>query len=337
MRRIRRRERVDRGIKVRSESIYALSSLAEISYLAAPRVLLVGGLLVLPLALSPWPYWGRIAISACLVALLGVSFDFLANHVGLVCLGGAFFYGVGGYGAALLNQELGLPAGLSIPLAAVAGAVLCTVLIAPCLHLRGIYFAVVTLMYPLLMVRLIEATDALGGTEGIRGLGGFFSPWVEQYALIAVLLATVFALRRFVAEDAGLVLRAVKDNEQAVRASGISVAWAKTRALAIAALPACFAGAYYTHLYRSVGVSAFALDLSILPIAVTVIGGSGTLVGPVLGSLLLVPLGELLRDFGSLRIAVYALVLAGFVVLRSEGLLTWATRKYQQIERWKDV
>ncbi|MCP4657734.1 MAG: branched-chain amino acid ABC transporter permease [bacterium] len=337
MARARRRERIDRGIKVRSESLYALSSPAEISYLIAPRALLIGGLLLLPIVLLPWPYWNRIVLSACLVALLGMAFDFLANYVGLVCLGGAFFYGVGGYAAALLNTKLGLPVWLSIPLATVLGAVFCTALISPCLRLRGIYFAVVTLMYPLLMVRLIEAADILGGTEGFRGIAGFPSPWVEQYALIAVLLAALFALRRFAAESPGLVLRAVKDNDQAVRASGISVAWCKTRALFIASLLGCFAGAYYIHLYRNVGVSSFALDLSILPIAVAVIGGSGTLVGAVVGSLVMVPLGELLRDFGSLRIVVYALVLTGFVVFRSEGLIPFAARKYQQFERWVEV
>ena len=64
---------------------------------------------------------------------------------------------------------------------------------------------------------------------------------------------------------------------------------------------------------------------------------TGTLIGPVLGAALLVPLSEVLRDFGSLRIVVYALVLTGFVVLRSEGILNFAARKYQQFERWVKV
>ncbi len=337
MDRARRKERLDRGIKVRSESIYALASLAEISYLVAPRAVLIGGLLALPVVLSPWPYWNRVALSACILALLAMSFDFLANQVGLVCLGGAFFYGVGGYAAALLNTRLGLPLYLSIPLATLIGAVFCTVCIYPCLPLRGIYFAVVTLMYPLLAVRLIEAADILGGTEGFRGIDGFPSQWVERYGLILLLLAALFGLRRFVSEAPGLVIRAVKDNDQAVRASGISVTWCKTKALFIASLPGCFAGAYYIHMYRNVGVSSFALDHSILPIAATVIGGAGTLVGAVVGSLLIVPLGELLRDFGSLRIAVYALVLTSLVVLRSEGLIPFAARKYEQFERWVEI
>lgn len=332
-----RRQRIDRGIKVRSESIYVLSSLREICYLAAPRVLLIAGMLLLPLILSPWPYWGRVMLSACILAYLAMSFDFLANHAGLVCLGGAFFYGVGGYGAAILNVELGLPCYLSIPLATVLGAVFCTVLISPCLRLRGIYFAVVTLMYPLLMTRVIEATDILGGTEGFRGIDGFPSPWLEQYALIALLLAAVFALRRYVSETPGLILRAVRDNDQAVRASGINLTWCRTKALIVGSMLGCFAGAYYIHMYRNVGVSSFAMDLSIIPIAATVIGGSGTLAGPVLGCLVLVPLGELLRDFGSLRIVAYALILTGVIVLRSEGLIPFAARKYNQFERWTRV
>lgn len=333
----RRRERIDRGIKVRSETIYALSSWEEISYLVAPRALLVIGLLLAPLALHASPYWGRVILSVCVFALLAISFDFLANVVGLVSLGGAFFYGVGGYASALLNTKLGLPPLLAIPVATVIGALFCTALIYPCLPLRGIYFAIVTLMYPLLMTRIIEAADLFGGTEGFRGIEGFSSPWIEQYVLIAALLAGLFGLRRFLAEDAGLVIRAVKDNDQAVRASGISVTWTKTKAVFIASLFGCFAGAYYIHMYRNVGISAFALDFSIMPIAATVIGGGGTLVGAVIGSLILIPLSELLRDFGSLRILVYALMLTGFVIFKSEGLMNFATRKYQQVERWVEV
>ncbi len=333
----RRRERIDRGIRVRSDSLYALSSLEEIAYLVGPRALMILGFLSLPVVLLPWAYWSRVGLSVCILALLAISFDFLANYVGLVSLGGAFFYGVGGYAAALANTRLGLPPVLSIPFATVLGAVFCTVLLAPCLPLRGIYFAIVTLMYPLLMTRILEAADILGGTEGFRGIDGFASYWTEQYGLIVAMLLAVFGLRRFLAEDVGLVIRAVKDNDQAVRASGLSVTWTKTKAVFIAALFGCFAGAYYIHMYRNVGISAFALDLSIMPIAATVIGGGGTLVGAVIGSLILVPLSEVLRDFGALRIVVYSLVLTAFVVYRSEGILNFATRKYQQFERWVQV
>ncbi|MHC5010127.1 MAG: branched-chain amino acid ABC transporter permease [Planctomycetota bacterium] len=333
----RRKERIDRGVKVRSESIYVLASPAELAYATAPRILLVFGLLLLPLVLHDAPYWNRVMLSACVMAFLAVSFDFLANQAGLVCLGGAFFYGVGAYAAALLSVKWHVPLVVSIPLGTVGGALFCTLALLPCLALRGIYFAVVTLMYPLLAARLIAAADLLGGTDGFRGIEGFASTWWKQYALIGALLLAVFGLRRFVTEAPGLVIRAVKDNDQAVRASGINVTWWRAKALFIAACLGCFAGAYYVHMYRNVGPSSFAPDLSILPIAATVIGGAGTIAGPVVGSLLLVPLGEALRDFGSLRIAVFALLLTAFVVLRSEGLLPFAARKYHQFERWRDV
>ncbi len=85
------------------------------------------------------------------------------------------------------------------------------------------------------------------------------------------------------------------------------------------------------------GLSQFALDFSIIPIAATVVGGGGTLIGPVIGSMILVPISELLRDFGTLRIAVYAIILMLFIVLKSEGIMNYASRKYEQFERWVEI
>jgi hypothetical protein len=161
----RRRERLDRGIQVRSDGLYALLSL---------------------------------------------SFDLLAHFVGLVSLGGAFFIGVGGYTTAILNTKLGLPPLLSIPIATVIGATICTLFLLPCLPLRGVYFAIITLMYPLLLIRVIEALDILGGTDGIVGIDSFANRWVEQYFIILMVLLFLFGTRRLVNLDIGLVFRAVK-------------------------------------------------------------------------------------------------------------------------------
>jgi len=332
-----RKERIDRGLKVRTEGIYALSSRREILYLVGPRLLLIVGILMVPLLLELAPYWKRVVNIMCVYGLLALSFDFLANYVGLVCLGGAFFVGVGGYLSAIYNVYLSIPIYLSIPLATLSGAVLCTVLLLPCLPLRGVYFAIVTLMYPLLFSRLIEALDILGGTNGITGLESFPSELVEQYAVIVVMLLSLFAMRRFVNQDVGLVIRGVKDNDQSVRASGINVTSIKTFSVFIAALMGCFGGAYIAHLYMWAGISLFALDFSIIPIASVVIGGGGTLVGAVIGSFILVPLSEALRFFGTFRIVIYCVALTAFIVFRSEGLMVYLQRKYHQFERWVKV
>jgi branched-chain amino acid transport system permease protein len=332
----RRKERIDRGIKVRTEGIYALMSWRELAYLTVPRLVLIVGLLSLPLVM-PGMYWQRVVSIVCIYALLALSFDFLAHFVGLVSLGGAFFVGTGSYLTAILNTKLGLSPLVAIPGATLIGGALCTLMLLPCLPLRGVYFAIVTLMYPLFLARVIEALDILGGTDGIMGIDSFPSALLEQYFVIIMLLLFLFAVRRLVNTDLGLVLRAVKDNDQAVRASGMDVTRYRALAVFIASAIGCLAGACLVHIYMWAGISTFALDFSVLPIAATVIGGSGTLVGPLLGCLILVPVSELLRDFGTLRIVFYALILLAFIVFRSEGLMVYGQRKYLQIERWTKI
>lgn len=332
----KRKERLDRGIKVRTDTIYALMSAREMAYLVVPRLVLICGFLLLPLVM-PSMYWQRVISIVCIYCLLAISFDFLAHYVGLVSLGGAFFIGVGGYMAAILNTHFGLSPLFTIPLATILGAAICTFLLLPCLPLRGVYFAIVTLMYPLALARIIEALDIFGGTDGIMGVASFPNRWIEQYFMIVMVLAFLFGMRRLVNEDLGLVFQAVKDNDQAVRASGMNITFFKAIAVFIASAMGCLGGASLVHIYMWAGISQFALDFSILPIAATVIGGAGTLVGPVLGCVILVPVSELLRAFGTLRIVFYSLILVGFIVLRSEGLMVYGQRKYHQFERWVKV
>jgi branched-chain amino acid transport system permease protein len=332
-----RKERIDRGLKVRTGGLYAISSYREILYLMGPRLLLIVGIIALPFVLELAPYWKRVINIMFVYSLLALSFDFLANYVGLVCLGGAFFTGMGGYFSAIYNVYLGFPMYLAIPCATVSGAVFCTICLLPCLPLRGVYFAIVTLMYPLLFTRIVEATNILGGTNGISGMDGFSNQYVEHYVIILMIIVFLFGMRRFVNQDIGLVLRGVKDNDQSVRASGIDVTRMKVLAVFVAALIGCFGGAYMAHLYMWAGISLFALDFSIIPIASVVIGGGGTLVGAIIGSFILVPLSEILRAFGTFRIVIYCIILTAFIVFKSEGLMIYMQRKYHQFERWVKV
>jgi len=305
----RRKERIDRGIKVRTDGLYALMSWRELGYLTLPRMVLIVGMLILPFVM-PSMYWQRVISIVCIYALLAVSFDLLAHFVGLVSLGGALFIGVGGYLSAIMNTSFGFPPLLAIPIATIAGAGICTLLLLPCLPLRGVYFAIVSLMYPLAMCRVIEALDILGGTDGIMGVDSFPNRWVEQYFVILMVLLFLFGVRRLVNLDLGLF---------------------------ISSAMGCLGGACLVHIYMWSGMSLFALDFSILPIAATVIGGAGTIVGPVLGCLILVPVSELLREFGTLRIVFYSVILVAFIVFRSEGIMVYGQRKYHQIERWVKV
>jgi branched-chain amino acid transport system permease protein len=330
----RRKERIDRGIKVRSSDVFALCSWREMLYLSVPRLLPVVGLLILSLALSV--YWQRVLLSVSVFALLAISWDILAQS-GMISLGQALFFGTGAYLAGIMNHYWGWPPIVTIPLATIFGGLLCTLLLTPVLRLRGIYFSMVTLVLPLMLVRIVEATRIFGGTEGLSGLASLPTRWVEIYLIIAALLAALFVFRRLMDSDFGLVLKGISDNDRSVMNAGINIYWFKIQALFIASSVGAFAGAFMTHVYLFVGMPVFALDYSILPIAAAVVGGIGTLAGSTLGAFILVPLSEILRGLGGLRIVFYGLFLVIFTVALPEGIFHYVQRKYHQFERWAEV
>lgn len=330
----RRRERIDRGIKARAGDVFALTSWREMLYLAFPRLFPVAGFLLLPLVLPP--YWQKVLLAVAIFALLAISWDILAQ-TGMISLGQALFFGLGAYFSGILNHYFGWPALAALPAATLLGGAASTLVLLPVLRLRGVYFSMVTLIIPLMLVRIVEATKIFGGTEGLSGIAPLPSIWVELYLVVGVLLTALFGFRRMLDSDYGLVLKAIKDNDRSVINAGIDINVYKTQALFIASSLGAFAGAFMTHVYQFVGMPVFALDYSILPIAAAVVGGPGTLAGATLGAVILVPLSELLRGIGGLRIVFYGLFLVVFIVALPEGLFHYAARKYHQFERWVEV
>ncbi len=303
-------------------------------YVAVPPLAPVLLLIILPLVLPS--YWQKVLISTCVFALLAMSWDFLVG-VGMVSLGQALFFGVGAYIAGVSNKILGVAIWIDLPIATVLGGLICTVLLTPVLRLRGVYFSMVTLVLPLMLERIIEAAGIFGGTEGITGIKTFANPFVESYVIVLVTLFALFAFRRLVTTDYGLVLKAIKDNDRAVMSVGINIYWMKAQALFITGCVGSFCGAFLTHVYGFVGMPSFALDYSILPLSAAVVGGMGTFAGSFIGAFILVPLSEALRGIGGLRIVLYSLFLVVFIVALPEGIFHYIQRKYQQFERWVEV
>ena len=330
----RRKERIDRGIKARSEDIFALSSYREMLYLLVPRAIPVVGLLGAAPFLSP--YWQEVFISTAVYALLAISWDMLIS-AGLVSLGQSLFYGIGSYMAGALNYYWGWSPLFTIPVATVGGGLLCTVMLLPVLRLRGIYFAMVTLVLPLMLMRLVEATRILGGTEGLTGLTPFPNPLMSLYVIQIALLMALFGFRRIINSDYGLIVRGINDNDRSVMSAGINIYWYKTQVLFLGASVGSFAGAFGTHVDMFAGMPGFALDYSLLPVASAVVGGMGTFAGPMIGAFILVPLSEILRALGALRIVFYGLFLVVFIVALPEGIFPYMQRKYHQFERWVEI
>ena len=303
-------------------------------YLLAPRVVPLAALGAF--AVFAPIYWKKVLVTTMIFGMLAISWDLLVC-TGMISLGQALFFGVGAYIAGSLNHAYHWPLWITLPAASLGGGLICTVLLVPVLRLRGIYFAMVTLVLPLILVRIIEATKILGGTEGYSALTSFPNQWVEVGLIIAVFLGVLFGFRRIIDSDYGLVLQGIRDNDRSVISAGINIYWYKAQALFLAGSIGAFAGAFMTHAYMFVGMPVFALDYSILPIAAAVVGGTGTLAGPALGAFILIPLSEILRSLGALRIVFYGLFLVIFIVALPEGIFHFLVRKYHQFERWIEV
>ena len=330
----RRKERIDRGIKIRSNDIFAVCSWREMLYLSCPRLIPTVGILLLPLVLGV--YWQKVYLSVAVFALLAISWDILAQ-TGMISLGQALFFGIGAYLSGIANHYWGISLFFTLPFATLFGGLICTLALLPVLRLRGIYFSMVTLIIPLMLVRVIEATRIFGGTEGLSGMASLPSKWLELYLISAALLGALFGFRRLMDSDYGLVLKGIRDNDRSVINAGINIYRFKAQALFLASSVGAFAGAFMTHFYMFVGMPVFALDYSILPIAAAVVGGPGTLAGATLGAFILVPLSEILRGIGGLRIVFYGFFLVIFIVALPEGIFHYIQRKYHHFERWVEV
>ena len=153
----------------------------------------------------------------------------------------------------------------------------------------------------MLLTRFIETTKIFGGGEGISALSPLPNIWFELYVPVFALLICLFGFRRLINEDYGLVLQGIRDNDRAVMSGAINIYRFKAEAIFIAGLAGAFAGAFMTHYYRFVGMPAFALDYSILPLTAAVLGGVGTFAGPAIGAFILIPLSEIPPRFWGIK------------------------------------
>jgi branched-chain amino acid transport system permease protein len=329
-----RRKRLERGIKARSDTIFVIASMRDTLYLLLPRIVPVIALLILPLVLTG--YWGKVLVFACIYGLLALSWDFMAS-CGLFSLGQALSFGMGSYIAGTLNSYFHIPPVITVPVATLGSGFLCAGLLGPVVRLKGVYFAMITLMLPILLHKLIDTTGILGGTHGLSALSPFPSELMATYLAVVGFLACLFIFRRVINSDYGLVLRAIRDDDRAVMSGAINIYWRKIQAVFISGAVGGFAGALMTHHFQFLGMSAFALDYSILPVAAVALGGQGTFAGAAIGSMILVPLSESLRALGGLRMAIYCGILIVSIIGLPEGIFHYMARKYHQFEKKVEV
>jgi branched-chain amino acid transport system permease protein len=275
----------------------------------------------------------------CIYAIFAVSWDLLSGYTGLVNFGHALFFGVGGYGSALLYQYLGWPPAATIILGAAGAALIGVITCFPALRLRGPYLSLLTLAFPLLLTQVVLAfPDVTGGWNGIRGLPFLTSTPVGGY-YICLLVMTAAVLIMWKLTDAGskyvrtgLIFHAIREDEIAARATGINTIRYKVLAFAIGGFFAGIAGGLFGHTMQAVGTGTLAVTLSFQVILWVVFGGMVSIYGAVAGVFTLYPLVQLLQTtaISGYRILIMAVIVILILLFMPEGVAVWIRDKIER-------
>ncbi|MFN3735706.1 branched-chain amino acid ABC transporter permease [Hydrogenophaga sp.] len=291
---------------------------------------------VLPLFVRD-QYVLHIAIMVLFFAVLASSLNLVVGYVGEFSLGHTAFLGTGAYTAAILATQHGWPLWATIPMAGLLAALMGVVIGALTLRLQGPFFVIVTLSFAEVL-RLI-ADNWIGLTNGPMGIAGVPQPeWLAQasnlaakqfyYGIAWVLLAlTLYLSYRFVYSNAGRAAVAVRENRYVAQSIGIRPLNYTMLALVLGALLSGMAGGFYAHYISFVGPEVFRFAFMVSMIIMVLIGGKGTLVGPLIGALLVTFLEEYLREAKELRLSIFGLAVIAIVLFLPRGLMGFITQR----------
>ncbi len=281
-------------------------------------------------------YLLNLATLSAIFGLLAASLNVLVGYAGIFSVAHAVFFGLGAYVGAqmalLVSADVALAA-LAGGLAAAAGS-LCLAL--PALRVRGEYFVAASLGLQMLATTAFSQAQALtGGVGGLVGippatLAGLDVSSAPAFLAVClgILAVCLLAVRLLMRGSFGRSLMALRDSESAARAFGKDVALLKTQAVAVGCAMAGVAGALFAFQEAFVNVESFTLEQSILVLAMVIIGGVGTLAGPVIGAVLLLLLPAALTflpflpptDIGSVQQLIYGLAMTLLMIFRPAGL-----------------
>ncbi len=293
----------------------------------------VAALLSLPVAGGPFVSQVLVIVGLYTLMALGLNID--VGFAGLLDLGFVAFFAISAYTVALLTSTgpLGIahwPFWAAVPVAVVASAVAGVILGIPVLGIRGDYLAIATLGFGEI-VRLLVLSDALrpwlGGSQGILAIPKpvvlefeLREPQHLYYLTLVFAALAAFAAWRLQNSKVGRAWMAIREDEDVAQALGIDLVATKLLAFGLGAALAGLGGAIFAVMLGSVFPHSFNLIISINVLALIIVGGLGSIPGVVLGSVALIGLPELLREFGEFRFLVYGAALVAMMLLRPEGL-----------------
>ena len=270
----------------------------------------------------------HLAILAGIFVILALSLNLIVGYAGQVSLGHAAFYGIGAYISTLSALNWHFPYLLAV-LAAMLFTGLCGLALGlPTLRLKEDYLAIVTLGFGVIIDLVMRNMEITGGPDGIVGipspviLGFSFRQPIPYFLLVCLGVAfTLLFTYLLVSSYHGRALRAIRDHETTAQVMGINSPAYKVAVFALAAALAGLAGSLFAHYIKHINYESFGLHSSILILCMVVLGGMGSILGSVVGAIILTFLPETLRQFQSYQDLIYGGLLVGLLVLRPQGLL----------------
>jgi branched-chain amino acid transport system permease protein len=271
---------------------------------------------------------------ALVYVLVGVGFNVVIGNLGQLAFANAAFYGIGAYTAGILLHHYKFPLLLAIAAASVAGGLAGALTSLPALRgIRSFYLAIVTLAFGELMRWVYINADAWTlGSMGLHvprpSLFGIPLATDKQkfYLFLAIVLPLVLATNNLLRSRVGRAFMTIKDNELAAAALGIPTAAYMVLAFAWSGLVVATGGALYAVLVRHISPEAFNLVELILHFGIVVIGGLGSLMGSIVGALVMTMAPELLRDLPGYEELLIALLMIGILLFLPGGLATVIAR-----------
>lgn len=289
---------------------------------------------LLPMIFSD-SYWRTNLIVCAVNVLLAIGLDFVLGYAGQLNLGQSAFYGIGAYASTLLITRVGLPFWIAfacgVLLAGLAGMALSIFAV----RLRGHYLAIASLGFAVITYQVLLNWISL--TQGPLGIYGIappptltipglpsiaFSNLANLFYLIGgFALLTYILLDQLIRSPIGATLTAIREDEISAASLGINCQKWKVLAFAVSSAVAGAGGCFYASFVGTLVPDAFFITESFSILAMVVVGGMGTLIGPVVGAILLTVLPELLRGVGDLRLIVYGVSITVVVLFMPGGIV----------------
>ncbi len=266
--------------------------------------LVLGFLLAFPLVFTD-QFRIHVMIMFFMFAMLGVAWSILGGFAGMFSFGQVAFFGIGAYASGFLLVTYNISPWIGLVVGGVVAALVAAAIGYPCSNLRGHYFAIASIAFGEIVRIIFTNWKLMGGAEGLtipmldEGMGNFMfhsSKLPYYYIMLGFLIVALVACRLVATSKMGFYFRAIKESHEVAEVLGVNVVWYRLLAIMISAFLSSMAGVFYAQyiLYLD-PESVLILPISTQIVLVAMLGGASTVLGPVVGAAILVPLSEYTR------------------------------------------